>query len=435
LDSNEILRQAATEGIGRLVSLSSSSFLGNQINHFVNEIVNNRDPNSRAGCAATFGAIFIHAGGVACQPYLKTVLNVLMSLGNDPHPTVHYASLQALAQIVSASSLFYGPYNSSTLGYVFKVYMLESHEPEGGTQIQANASGDLPLYQVLCQIVDGVISAIGPELQDSVRSTSLILDLAHVMLEESDGVTVEAIQCLRQILMFAPNVIDVPDLVRQFRDYLASPKRPLKAASINALYQLVQRDAFLLSKVGGDKLVETLFAMLDEDDATSTEGVKSIITSWLSQTVTAAPSAWIDLCQRIMAKTTAASQQAISATDSKTSGLQDDEAESLGAQVGGDAKKSHSTARWRTQLFAMECLHTICTIVAASGRREHIDLRFAKQQGIQPKGLLVSRVADLIKMAFSASAAYVMEIRLTGLLVLKDVIEVSRSRFFKKLIF
>jgi hypothetical protein len=83
----------------------------------------------------------------------------------------------------------------------------------------------------------------------------------------------------------------------------------------------------------------------------------------------------------------------------------------------------------------MECLHTICTIVAASGRREHIDLRFAKQQGIQPKGLLVSRVADLIKMAFSASAAYVMEIRLTGLLVLKDVIEVSRSRFFKKLIF
>lgn len=353
-----------------------------------------------------------------------------MSLGNDPHPTVHYASLQALAQIVSASSLFYGPYNSSTLGYVFKVYMLESHEPEGGTQIQANASGDLPLYQVLCQIVDGVISAIGPELQDSVRSTTLILDLARVMLEESDGVTVEAIQCLRQILLFAPNAIDVPDLVRQFRDYLASPKRPLKAASINAIYQLVQRDAFLLSKVGGDKLVETLFAMLDEDDATSTEGVRSIITSWLSQTVAAAPSAWIDLCQRIMAKTTAAAQQAISASESKNTGLQDEESESLGAgmqggQAGGDGRKSHSTARWRTQLFAMQCLHTICTTIAASGRQEHVDLRFAKQQGIATKGLLVSRVSDLIKMAFSASAAYVMEIRLTGLQVLRDVIEVG----------
>lgn len=307
--------------------------------------------------------------------------------------------------------------------------MLETHETEGGSLSQANASGDLPTYQALCRIVDGIISALGPELQDSARSRGMIISLVDQMLSgEEEGAGVEAIQCLRQLLMFAPSSIDVPALVTRFRGYLASPRSPLKIASINALYQLVQRDAFLLSKVGGDKLVEVLFGMLDQDDSSSMEGVKSIITSWLSQTVTAAPSAWIDLCQRIMARTTSSSQHqaGIATTDSKGTGFQDDESESLGSALPGgqSGNISHSTARWRTQLFAMECLHRICTLVVASGKAEQLDMRFAKQHGIPTKGLLVTRIPDLIRMAFTASAAYVTEIRLEGLQVIRDVVEV-----------
>ena len=61
--------------------------------------------------------------------------------------------------------------------------------------------------------------------------------------------------------MFAPDHVDVPELVARFRGYLSSSRRPLKLASINALYQLVQRDALSMSKLGGDKLVEELFAI------------------------------------------------------------------------------------------------------------------------------------------------------------------------------
>ena len=42
----------------------------------------------------------------------------------------------------------------------------------------------------------------------------------------------------------------------------------------------------------------------------------------------------------------------------------------------------------------------------------------------------VSEVADLIKMEFTASIAYVAEIRLAGLVVLRDVIEVSTVHWF-----
>jgi hypothetical protein len=71
-------------------------------------------------------------------------------------------------------------------------------------------------------------------------------------------------------------------------------------------------------------------------------------------------------------------------------------------------------------------LHDICSIVANGGRKEHLNAIVARQQGLlSTNGLLFSRVADLIKMAFTASTAYVTEIRLAGLVVLRDVIEVG----------
>lgn len=53
--------------------------------------------------------------------------------------------------------------------------------------------------------------------------------------------------------------VDIPvRIVNNFRGHLSS-SRPLKVASINALYQLVQKDALAMSKIGGDRLVEDLF--------------------------------------------------------------------------------------------------------------------------------------------------------------------------------
>ena len=196
--------------------------------------------------------------------------------------------------------------------------------------------------------------------------------------------------------------------------------------SINALYQLVQRDVMSISRLGGDQLVEELFAMLDDDS--SVDGVRNVITSWLQQTVVYNPSAWIDLCQRIMSRTTA-SQQAGDAA-AKRGDMLDDEGQSLSIEQTDDGNAqgpSRSTARWRTQLFALQCLHEICRTVGRSGRREHLDIAFARSQGLPLPRLLVSRISDLIKIAFTASAAHVMEIRLEGLTVLRDVIEVCTN--------
>lgn len=395
----------------------------------VDQVVNNRDPQGRAGCALALGAIYENVGSLAAAPLLKTTVNILMSLSKDAHPVVHFWALHALARVVNAASLAYAPHVASTLGMLFKIYMLESHELEGGTLLNANMGGDLPAYQVACQIIDALISVLGPDIQDSSRTRTLILDLVHQFLDEDDeGICVEAIKCIQHFLMFAPEHVKVPELITQFRTHLNSSRRPLKLASIHALYQLVQKDALLISKVGGDRLVEELFSMLDED--ASIEGVRKVISSWLQQTVIYNPSAWIDLCQKIMSRTTA-SQQVTDAA-AKGAGGYDDEGESLSTGMSQDSVSAASgrlTSRWRTQLFALQCLHDICTIVSRSGRREQLDIAYARQLGLPIKGLLVSRVSDLIRMAFTASTAYVTEIRLEGLIVLRDVIEVRNIIF------
>ncbi|TCD62248.1 hypothetical protein EIP91_007144 [Steccherinum ochraceum] len=408
LDGDIFLRRAASEAIGRLSSLAGTNFLTTQIKTLVNEVVANRDPHGRAGCALAFGAIYGFVGSLAAGPLLKTTVHVLMSLVNDPHPVVHYWALKSLGRVIDAASLAYASYVSSTLGLLFRIYMMESHEPEGGSLNYVNMSGDLPTYQAICQTVDAVVTVVGPDIHESTRTRTLILDLINQFLndDDDDGMCIEAIKCIQHALMFAPEQVEVPKLITRFRGYLSSSRRPLKVASINGLYQLVQKDALLMSRLGGDQLVEQLFGMLDYDS--SVEGVRSVIITWLQHTVIHNPSAWIDLCQRIMSRTTA-SQQFSDVAASKRKGFIDDEGQSLSVDSGGEAgsdgaEKNRPVARWR--------------------RKEHVDLAFAREHGLPESALLISRVSDLIKIAFTASAAQVMEIRLEGLTVLKDVIEI-----------
>ncbi|KAL4065423.1 armadillo-type protein [Scleroderma yunnanense] len=419
IDGDALLRRASSEAIGRLANISGTTFLTSQAKVFVDHIVSNRDPQGRAGCALAFGALYSHVGGLAAAPILKTTVNILMSLSNDPHPLVHFWSLTALARVINAASLAFTPFVPSTLGMLVKIYMSEPHEVEGGTLNNANISGDLQAFPVVCRIIDAIITILGPDVQESSRTRSLVLDLVQEFsAEEDEDILIEDIKCTQHLLMFAPSHVNIPDTVTRFRSHLTSSRRQLKLAAIDALYQLVQKDALVMSRLGGDGLVEDLFAMLDGDPGI--QGVRSVIRSWLSQTAIHNPSAWIDLCQRIMLRTNA-SQKAVNAANNL-----DDEGQSLNATVSVDnaAQEGSSTSRWRTQLFALECLHTICTIVARSGRKEHTDVLFAKSNGFPVHGLLVSRIPDLIKMAFTASAAYVMEIRLEGLVVLRDIIQV-----------
>lgn len=418
------LRAAASEAYGRLAAVAGSQAMSGQVQFLVDQVVSNRDPDGRAGCALAFGSIYSQVGGLAAGPLTKTVVNVLMSLSNDPHPTVHFWALEALRMVIDAASLSYGPFVASTLGMLVKLYMLDTHEPEGGSVGSVNLRGDLPAYQAICRVISAVIGVLGPDLQESARIRSLVLTLLHEFSQEADdGIVVEATKATQHFGLFAPDQLDTAAWIAQLRVQLRSSKRPLKLAAVNGFYQLVQRQALVMSRLGGDRLVEDFFAQLDSDP--SIDGVREVILSWLRQTAEISPSGWIDLCQRIMTRSSLSnSADPVAAQDAaqNSSALQDEEVASL--DLGGDAGSKGSgaqTSRWRTQLFALQCLHEVFVTVSRSGRLEHFDTSAGVHQR---RSLMSSRVADLIKMAFTASTAANSEIRLEGLTVLRDVVEV-----------
>ncbi|PWN53232.1 hypothetical protein IE53DRAFT_199598 [Violaceomyces palustris] len=428
LQGDLALRSAASEAYGRLAAVAGSHAMSSQVQFLVDQVVSNRDPDARAGCAMAFGSIYSEVGGLSAGPLTKTVVNVLMSLSNDPHPTVHYYALEALRMVVEAASLSYSPYVGSTLGMLVKLYMLDTHEPEGGSAGSVNLRAELPAHQAICRVISAVIGVLGPDLQESAKVSGLIYTLlVELSTEADDGVKVEAIKATQHFGLFAADHLENSAWISKLRVQLKSSNRPLKLASINAFYQLVQREALAMSKIGGDKLVEEFFSQLDEDP--SLDGVREVITSWLRQTADLAPGGWIDLCQRIMSsvgRSGSTGATAVEPPKPQTNVLQDEEAATI--DLGGDSGSNKSGvsrgSRWRTQLFALQCLHEVFVTVKKSGKVEHFSTPIGSNEpASQRRFLMSSRVTDLIKMAFTASTAANAEIRLEGLTILKDVIE------------
>src|SRR3954463_3099021 len=130
---DQYMRFASSDAMGRLTSIVGSSLIANQIQHLVDQVVSNRDPDARAGSALALGSIYSHVGGMAAGSHLKTIVGILLSLCSDPHPVVYSWALDALATTVGSAGLTFSGYVSSALSLVAKLYMAETHEPGGGS--------------------------------------------------------------------------------------------------------------------------------------------------------------------------------------------------------------------------------------------------------------------------------------------------------------
>jgi hypothetical protein len=96
LDPDQYVRSLGYGAVARLCNVYGNAFTNNEVKYLVDTIVGNREPSARAGCAMALGSIQTKVGGMAAGYHLKTILGILMSLCNDPHPMVHYWALEAL---------------------------------------------------------------------------------------------------------------------------------------------------------------------------------------------------------------------------------------------------------------------------------------------------------------------------------------------------
>lgn len=421
--SSSLLRSLASEVLGRVSSLSPTSFMASQITHLVSLVVSNTSPSSRSGCALSFSSIYHYVGALSGTPILKTTIEILFSLSEDNHPQVHYYALKSLSRIIGTASLSYVNYVKESVDLMMRLVERDSHDSE-------------EVRSEIGKVVRELIGVLGPELRETssekTREKILILlnELGNVVGEER--VITEVIGSLNQVRMFTQEgVIDVKELIKRLIDILENKSRNskrLKMVAVNCIYSLIQTDSTTISKLGGDRLVNELFRLLDEEG--EIEGVKEAITSWLRRTGEENGEGWIRICERIMSSSSSSSTSAVVATASANDMI-DEESQGLGI----DNNSRIKTSRWRTQLFALQCLHEIFETIKSTDelkRAEHFGLSSSStnRRSSRRKGVLVGRVGDLIKMAFTASTASVMEIRLEGLVVLRDVIEVRLPFIF-----
>ncbi|KAI9348643.1 armadillo-type protein [Obelidium mucronatum] len=433
--NNSLLKALASEILGLLARVVTDNAFVNQLMQIlVDKIVNNREPDSRAGCALALGCIHSNAGSMAVGAHLQTSVGLLHSLVSDAHPLVHTWALYSLTLTIESSSLSFGPYVSSTLSIIIKLAMSDVHDSNfsGSPNLMENNSAVLPL---LGKILYALIGVLGPELASSARTRELCFSLFENFKHDTDRyVVAEAIRCIQQFIMFAPKHVDMPSLIPFLQDQISNKENVqlIKKSAIQCLYQLTQRDSGLvLDAATNMQLEEQLFSLLDtEVDEHVRAELRDILNNLLKHVAGDNPSRWIDLCKNILARGGSNSPNKNSAgslSGETAAAAAERNAKAPKVSLDADRKKIVVLIpRWRTQSFCISCIRTLIRIILESGANEHTDLVLARQiraDSPDDSDLLAFRLADLIAISFNSATMPVKDLQIQGLYLLQDIIQ------------
>jgi HEAT repeat-containing protein 5 len=427
MDPDAIVRTIGFEALGRLCNSAGNTFTNNQINWLVDTIVENREPNARAGCAAALGCIHSRVGGMAAGFHLKTIVGVLMSLCSDPHPVVHFWALDGLERVAESAGLTFSPYASSSLGMLAQLYVADTHNEEAASLATSNLEVSFPTPFVISSSVDSLINVLGPDLQDITKTRNLILTLVRqFQLEESRAMNTQSSRCLDHLSLYAPTHVDLVAYVKRLQAGLVSKSSLMREAAIRGLDNLMKRDAEAVIGTAPSTLEDEIwFALDDSPDSTS---LRSLIRNWLQQSGLSHTQLWIQRLHNVLTKTRAKLDDAPPKRLARVATeIADDEVAGFASAVAGEQEDGDNNAtsgqellKWQTRNFAVICLNDLLLMV---------NDKILPDQSIPAEIALQQKIGDVIRMAFSASTANVVELRVWGLKILDRVLKVLPALF------
>ncbi|KAJ6150994.1 hypothetical protein N7470_007588 [Penicillium chermesinum] len=419
IDTDPIIRNIGVEALGRLCVSSGNAITNTQVNWLVDTIVANREPNARAGCASALGCIHQQVGGMAAGLHLKTIVGVLMSLCNDPHPIVHFSALNGLDRVASSAGLTFSPFASSALGMLAQLYNADTHNEESAALATSNIEMLFLTPVIIGRCVDSLINVLGPDLQDVAKTRNLILTLLRqFQLEENPALVTESFKCLDHFSLYASSYVDFEGYVKRLQTELRAKNIFLRNVAIRGLSNLMKRDATSVVATASETLEDDIW--LAFDDTPDNLALRNMIQEWLQQTALTEPDVWIQRCQNIMTKTRnkvelppTTAVQAADIHDDEVAGF----ASAAAAEGQGDATNEtisgQELLKWQTRNFAMSCISDLLAMVQEA---------ILPDQTIPAELALQSKVGDIVRMAFSASTANVIELRVWGLKILDQVL-------------
>jgi hypothetical protein len=395
----------------------------NEVNYLVDQIVANREPNARSGYAVALGCIHSQLGGMAAGYHLKNILGILMSLGNDPHPVVHFWAIDSLSRVADSAGLSFSSYVTSTLGMLAQLYAADTHNDESASLASSNIEIDLPTPAVIARCIDSTINVLGPDLQDMAKARDMIMTLIGLFQTETDClILIESLRCQEHVSLYAPGHMDFASYVKQLQRSVESSSTQIRDMAIDGLHNLMRRNTEEVLRAGDPGLEDQLWHVLDRDS--EHEVVRNIIRNWLHQTGLNDTATWVQRCHSVLTKTKKVETQAQAEVKPKGGGpdLQDEEVAGFaaannapGADAGDAAQVSQELLKWQVRTFGMDCLSELVAMISKEAAfREESPCVAALQH----------RVADVVRIAFSASTAGVVQLRIRGLKIIDQVLKV-----------
>lgn len=423
MHADPFVRSIGAEATGRMCNLFGSLFTNSHVRQFIDTIVANRDPNIRAGCALALGCIHAQVGGMAAGFHLKTIVGVLLSLCNDPHPVVHFWALLGLIKVVDSAGLNFSGYVASALGMLARLFINDSHTEEAMSLATSNLEIEYSTPFLITKCVDSLINVLGPDLQDMKNERDLIQKLVdYFRREESTHLVIGGSICAGHLSLYVPRQVDFPDYVKNLQKGLGSAEQRIRDISIDSLDDLIKKDAKQVFLASDSSLQDDLWIVLDRNP--NHAGLQNLLEDWLCQTYDQDTVEWIQRCQDILSRTRSKPER-ISAKPEKSSAvpdLQDEEVAGFAAAAaaaqgdhGESSQDGQEFLKWQTRSFAMACLSKLISLICQAALPD---------QAIPAETALQSKIADVVRMAFSASTANVVCLRIWGLRIIDQVLKV-----------
>ncbi|KAK5107568.1 hypothetical protein LTR62_001011 [Meristemomyces frigidus] len=419
-DPDDSVRLITARAIGELCRSSGNALTTAEVTYLHGTIVRDREPHVRAGCALALASIHAQLGGMAAGFHMKNIVGVLMSLASDTHPSVHFWALNSLAEVAESAGLNYSSYVGNTIGMLSQLYVSDGHGAEVVGLAPSNMAVDLPITASLARGVDSTINVLGPGLQDMTKARDMILTLVRLLSrEEAVGIRLESHRCYEHLSLYAPGHLEFARYVQHLQnDIDAEPE--VAASALHGLSALMRRDAVDILRTARPGLEERLWDYLDHDPDQAS--IKSIFTNWLHQTGSRDPAEWIQRCNTILTKTKARVEQPNTAPAKNTAAaeVQDEEVAGFAVAAGATREDESSAAtstqelmHWQVRLFAMNCLYDLISMISKEATVND-----------NPPGVaaLQLKVADVIRIAFSASTAGAAALRVVGMRIIDQIL-------------
>ncbi|RKP10163.1 armadillo-type protein [Thamnocephalis sphaerospora] len=395
------MRRLASDALGRLAHLVGGKFIVNQLQLNLNHAIQFRDPEVRAGCTFVIANTCNRLGSIQASAHLETVVSIMHTLCNDPHPVVHSWALEALALVVESSGVMFTPYISSTVGLIAKLFLAETHAVLDAESMFPPHHVSQQLGRILCSL----LGTLGPELQSNGKIREIILSLVQELaVDGRSEVATEGIRCLLRLQMFAPLSVDMRWLIPLLRQQLRSESSAVAGSAIACLYQVIQTMPPSESYSQLASLEQQLFDLLDDEP--SLDDTKNAIKALINHTADADAGTWITLCTRMFIKDAGRAQ----AASSGVSGA--------GSHEGYAGRAGRAAYGWEACQFAIECVRDV--VKRACPQMSAAD---APARGHLPPPVLLEHLLELIRLAFAAATANVPTVRIHGLRLFADLIK------------